>query len=56
MEKAIFLDNAATTRTDPEVLEAMTEWLGDNFGSPATLYAFGSQAKQAIETGPPAGR
>ena len=49
MNKAIFLDNAATTRTDPEVLEAMGEWLGENFGSPATLYAFGSQAKQAIE-------
>jgi len=49
MNKAIFLDNAATTRTDPEVLESMNEWLGDNFGSPATLYAFGSQAKQAIE-------
>jgi len=49
MNKAIFLDNAATTRTDPEVLDAMQEWLGDNFGSPATLYAFGSQAKQAIE-------
>ena len=49
MDKAIFLDNAATTRTDPEVLDAMAEWLGDNFGSPATLYAFGSQAKQAIE-------
>ncbi|MCL4473481.1 MAG: IscS subfamily cysteine desulfurase [Actinobacteria bacterium] len=49
MDRAIFLDNAATTRTDPEVLEAMGEWLGDNFGSPATLYAFGSQAKQAIE-------
>ncbi len=49
MDKAIFLDNAATTRTDNEVLEAMSEWQGDNFGSPATLYAFGSQAKQAIE-------
>lgn len=49
MDKAIFLDNAATTRTDPEVVEAMSEWMGDNFGSPATLYAFGSQAKQAIE-------
>jgi cysteine desulfurase len=49
MNQAIFLDNAATTRTDPEVLDAMNEWLGDNFGSPATLYAFGSQAKQAIE-------
>mgnify|MGYP001791482236 CR=1 FL=1 len=49
MNQDIFLDNAATTRTDPEVLEAMTPWLGENYGSPATLYAFGAQAKQAIE-------
>ncbi|MEW6019780.1 MAG: IscS subfamily cysteine desulfurase [Pseudomonadota bacterium] len=49
MENAIFLDNAATTRTDPEVLAAMQPWLTDSFGSPATLYALGSQAKQAIE-------
>ena len=49
MEKAIFLDNAATTRPDPAVVEAMTPWLRDNFGSPATLYVLGSQAKQAIE-------
>jgi len=49
MDKAIFMDNAATTRTDPEVVAAMLPWLGDNFGSPATLYTLGSQAKQAIE-------
>ncbi|MFA6001369.1 MAG: cysteine desulfurase family protein [Thermoleophilia bacterium] len=49
MNQDIFLDNAATTRTDPEVLEAMTPWLGENYGSPATLYAFGALAKQAIE-------
>jgi cysteine desulfurase len=49
MGNAIFLDNAATTRTDPEVVKAMEPWLGENFGSPATLYVFGSQAKLAIE-------
>lgn len=49
MEKAIFMDNAATTRTDPDVVGAMQPWLGDSFGSPATLYTLGSQAKQAIE-------
>ena len=49
MDSAIFLDNAATTRTDPDVLETMRPWLDENFGSPATLYTFGSQAKQAIE-------
>ncbi len=49
MDNAIFLDNAATTRTDSDVLKAMEPWQSDNYGSPATLYAFGSQAKQAIE-------
>ena len=46
----IYLDNAATTRTDPEVVEAMLPWLTDEFGSPSTLYTLGSQAKQALET------
>lgn len=49
MMNGIFLDNAATTRTNPEVVEAMQPWLGDNFGSPATLYTLGSQAKQVLE-------
>ncbi len=49
MQKAIFLDNAATTRTGAGVVKAMQPWLEQNFGSPATLYSLGSQAKQAIE-------
>ncbi|MBE0429781.1 MAG: IscS subfamily cysteine desulfurase [Thermoleophilia bacterium] len=49
MDKAIFMDNAATTRTDPEVLSAMIPYYQESFGSPATLYALGSEAKQAIE-------
>jgi len=49
MNNAIFLDNAATTKTDPEVIKAMEPWMGDYYGSPATLYTLGSQAKQAVE-------
>ncbi len=49
MKNAIFLDNAATTRADPEVIDAMEPWLSEKFGSPATLYSMGSQAKQAID-------
>lgn len=49
MAESIFLDNAATTRTDPDVLKAMEPYYGEKFGSPATLYALGSEAKQAIE-------
>lgn len=49
MPDSIFLDNAATTHTDTGVLEAMEPYNRDKFGSPATLYALGSEAKQAIE-------
>lgn len=49
MNNAIFLDNAATTKTAPEVIKAMEPWVGDYYGSPATLYTLGSQAKQAVE-------
>ncbi|MHB1150654.1 MAG: cysteine desulfurase family protein [Thermoleophilia bacterium] len=49
MDTAIFLDNAATTRMDPEVLAAMMPFFNDNFGSRSTLYVLGSQAKQAVE-------
>jgi cysteine desulfurase len=49
LKEAIFLDNAATTETDPEVLQEMKPWAGEKFGSPATLYAMGAEAKGAIE-------
>ncbi len=49
MKDPIFLDNAATTRTDPEVVEEMKPWFDERYGSPATLYAMGAEAKQAIE-------
>ncbi len=49
MQSDIFLDNAATTRTDAAVVKAMFPWLEQNFGSPATLYWLGTQAKEAVE-------
>lgn len=49
MKDAIFLDNAATTETDPEVLREMEPWTKEKFGSPATLYSMGAEAKGAIE-------
>lgn len=44
----IYLDNAATTRTAPEVLEAMMPFLGEFYGNPSTIYGLGSRSKQAI--------
>jgi cysteine desulfurase len=47
--KRIYLDNAATTPTDPEVVKAMLPYFSDIFGNPSSLHAFGQEAKRAIE-------
>ena len=45
----IYLDHAATTPTDPEVVEAMTPFLRDHFGNASSPHAFGRQAQKALE-------
>lgn len=45
----IYLDNAATTRIDPEVLDAMMPYLTDQYGNPGAVYAFGREARKAVE-------
>ena len=45
----IYMDNAATTRVKPEVLEAMLPFYGDVYGNPSTIYSFGREAKAALE-------
>lgn len=49
MEKRIYVDNAATTRLDPQVLQAMLPHLEGNYGNPSSIYAEGREAKAAIE-------
>lgn len=49
MENIIYMDHAATTPVDPEVLEAMEPWLREQFGNPSTLYSIGLQANTAME-------
>ena len=44
----IYLDNNATTRTAPEVIEAMLPWLGDHYGNPSGGYRFGKEARRAV--------
>ncbi len=45
----IYLDNAATTRLDPEVLEVMLPWLQDDYGNASALYQIGRRARVAVE-------
>src|SRR4029453_11663563 len=45
----IYLDNNATTRVAPEVLEAMQPYLSDVFGNPSSAHALGRAMKRAIE-------
>ena len=43
----IYLDNAATTKTAPEVVVAMLPYFTENFGNPSTIYSLGTEAKKA---------
>lgn len=46
----IYLDNAATTPLDPQVLEAMMPYLTEKFGNPSSIYSYGRETRLAIET------
>src|SRR6266702_8363339 len=49
--RTVYLDNAATTRVRPEVLEAMLPFLGrEAFGNPSSAHRFGRAARAGIET------
>jgi len=47
--KRIYLDYAATTPTHPEVVKAMLPYFTEVFGNPSSIYAYGQEAKGAIE-------
>jgi cysteine desulfurase len=47
--KKIYLDYAATTPTDPEVVKAMLPYFTDQFGNPSSVHSFGQEGNVAIE-------
>ncbi|MFZ3116043.1 MAG: cysteine desulfurase NifS [Syntrophales bacterium] len=47
--KRLYLDHAATTPTDPEVVAAMLPYFSEIFGNPSSLHTFGQEARRAME-------
>ena len=44
----IYLDNAATTKTAPEVVEAMLPYFSEHYGNPSSIYAIAGESKDAV--------
>ena len=44
----VYLDNNATTRVAPEVLEAMLPFFKDLYGNPSSAHSFGGQVARHI--------
>ena len=51
MGKMIYLDNAATTKTAPEVVEAMLPYFTEMYGNPSSVYDFAGKSKDAVTKG-----
>ena len=51
MKKLIYLDNAATTKTAPEVVEAMIPYFSEYYGNPSSVYDLAGKSKEAITEG-----
>jgi cysteine desulfurase len=49
MKRVIYLDHAATTPTDPRVVEAMLPYFSDLYGNPSSAHSVGRKAESAVE-------
>ena len=48
MNNLIYLDNAATTKTAPEVVDAMLPYFTEYYGNPSSVYDFAAETKAAV--------
>lgn len=48
MKKLIYLDNAATTKTAPEVVDAMLPYFSEHYGNPSSIYSLAGESKKAV--------
>ncbi len=49
MFRRVYLDNAATTPIDPEVLSAMMPFLTESFGNASSIHHFGQETRAAVD-------
>ena len=46
----VYLDNAATTALDPEVIKVMSQSMKEDYGNPSSSHSFGRKSRSSIET------
>ena len=49
MKEMIYLDNAATTKTRQEVVDAMLPYFTEYYGNASAVYDFGAKAREAMD-------
>ena len=47
--RKVYLDNSATTKTDPRVVEAMLPYFSETYGNPNSLHAWGREARKGVD-------